>query len=66
MIVFRKKLLYAGKGGCIRARVAVIGQKCMRLCKRSCIGEMWLYSGKSGCLRARWLYSDKNGCIRGK
>ena len=33
MVVFRQKLLYSGKSGCIRAKVVVFGQK-------------WLYSGK--------------------
>ena len=45
--------MYSGKGGCIRAKVAVIGQKCLYSSKSSCIGQMWLYLGKIGSLRTR-------------
>ena len=38
------------KGGCIRTKVVVIGEK-------------WFYSGKSGFIRAKWLYSGKSGSI---
>ena len=59
MVLLGQKLLYSlkvvefGQGCCIRAKLVVIGQKC-------------LYLGKSGCVRAKmvlfrqkWFYSAK-------
>ena len=48
VVVFGQKWLYSGKGGCIRAKEILFGQRCS-------IRVKWLYSGKSCCIRANWL-----------
>ena len=42
-----------GQSGCIRAKVAVIGQN-------------WIYSGKSGFIRAKVVVFEHGGCIWAK
>ena len=71
MVVFeqsggiRKKWLYSGKNGSIRAKVVVFGQNWL-------YSEKWLYSGKSGCIgkgcciRAKMMYSCDSCCIQAK
>ena len=60
MIVFRQKLLYLGKSGCIRAKVVVFGQKWFYSGKLVVFGQKLLLSGNSGYNRAKWLYSVKS------
>ena len=76
MVVFGKKCLYSGKGGCVRAKLFYSK-------KIVCIQAKWLYSVKRDCIRAkavvfalvwlcssiivvigqRWLYCSKSGSL---
>ena len=79
MVILEEKWLYSGKvvvfgqNGCIRAKVAVFGQKLLYSRTSGCTRakvvvflQIWLYSGKSGCFRARVFVFGKSGFIQKK
>ena len=58
VVVFGQKWLYSGKGGCIRAKEILFGQRCSIRVK-CCIRAKVVVFGQIGCNWAIWLYSDR-------